>query len=228
LACVSGDTAVTPASGDMARFVSEPPSARAFVAVWTTGSPSLPAGCCGLVVSFVPPPELRTMTPDRAALIFSDSDFDVSFARAPPPDFRGGAVRRNRGVVLTRKTIRVSMTGPQKTTRGSTRTNLRNRTSRIHRPKPGQGWWPSHRWSQGRLPERRCGRRIWHTKSSPASRWRIPAQRVYWRGTQGRFCSRRAKLARGAPSLTSWPPPRSVVITADMAFGGYYPTHFDW
>jgi hypothetical protein len=70
----------------MARFVSEPPSARAFVAVWTTGSPSLPAGCCGLVVSFVPPPELRTMTPDRAALIFSDSDFDVSFARAPPPD----------------------------------------------------------------------------------------------------------------------------------------------
>jgi hypothetical protein len=26
------------------------------------------------------------MTPDRAALIFSDSDFDVSFARAPPPD----------------------------------------------------------------------------------------------------------------------------------------------
>jgi len=29
------------------------------------------------------------MTPDRAALIFSDSDFDVPFARAPPPDSAG-------------------------------------------------------------------------------------------------------------------------------------------
>jgi hypothetical protein len=44
------------------------------------------AGKASLPLDVRAPPELRTMTPGRAVLIFSDSDFDVPFARAPPPD----------------------------------------------------------------------------------------------------------------------------------------------